>query len=239
MDIPFWFIAGNHDHSLTGNVTGEIYYSNHSQRWNYPDKWYSKTWEIPGYNKTIQLLMIDTVLLCGLSYDKEFCIRHGMSDEECILHPKGPANKAEADEQWTWIENTLNQSKANYIVVGGHYPIYSIAEHGPSECLIQYLQPKLIQYNVTAFINGHDHTFESIVNTDVNPVLPYLTIGGTHSCDSSTINKFRVPDRWIRFHGCNDGGFAVMNVKDTMNVTYYFGNDTKPVYTTQTFLPRF
>lgn len=31
--------------------------------------------------------------------------------------------KSYATEQWTWIENQLSQSKADYILVSGHYPV--------------------------------------------------------------------------------------------------------------------
>lgn len=31
--------------------------------------------------------------------------------------------KSFATEQWTWIENQLSQSKADYILVSGHYPV--------------------------------------------------------------------------------------------------------------------
>ena len=38
--------------------------------------------------------------------------------------------QAKADAQMQWIEQTLANSTADYLVVAGHYPIYSVCEHG-------------------------------------------------------------------------------------------------------------
>ena len=87
-NIPYWMVAGNHDHR--GNVSGEIHYSNHSQRWNFPDFYYNTIFKIPGSTeKTLELVMIDTVDLCGISDDKEYCDNHGISMEQCLIHPTG------------------------------------------------------------------------------------------------------------------------------------------------------
>ena len=91
INIPYWMVAGNHDHR--GNVSGEIHYSNHSQRWNFPDFHYSTTFQIPSGTsspaKILQLVMIDTVQLCGISDDKEYCNNHGIPIEQCLIHPTG------------------------------------------------------------------------------------------------------------------------------------------------------
>lgn len=51
---------------------------------------------------------------------------------------------------------------APYLVVGGHYPIYSVAEHGPTQCLIDRLRPLLYKYNATTYLCGHDHNLQVI-----------------------------------------------------------------------------
>ena len=90
-NIPYWMVAGNHDHR--GNVSGEIYYSNHSQRWNFPDFYYNTIFQIPtGSNsnsKTLELIMIDTIQLCGISDDTEYCQNHGIPMDQCLIHPTG------------------------------------------------------------------------------------------------------------------------------------------------------
>lgn len=48
-------------------------------------------------------------------------------------------------------------SSANYILIGGHFPVYSAGVHGNTQCLIDKLKPILEEYEVTAFLAGHDH----------------------------------------------------------------------------------
>lgn len=49
---------------------------------------------------------------------------------------------------------------ADYLLVGGHYPIYSVGLHGPTECLMNRLYPLVQTYNVTAYMAGHDHNLQ-------------------------------------------------------------------------------
>ena len=74
----------------------------------------------------------------------------------------GPESIERSEEQWTWLEKTLSSSKAHYLIVGGHFPVWSIAEHGPTQCLVDRLKPLLEKYKVTAYISGHDHNLQVI-----------------------------------------------------------------------------
>lgn len=80
--------------------------------------------------------------------------------ELCYKQISGPESIEDAEAQWDWLEATLRSSTAHYLVVGGHYPVWSIAEHGPTKCLVERLRPLLQKYNVTAYINGHDHNLQ-------------------------------------------------------------------------------
>ncbi len=54
----------------------------------------------------------------------------------------------------------LMMFSAPYLIVSGHYPIYSIAEHGPTACLVDRLRPLLHQYQATTYLCGHDHNLQ-------------------------------------------------------------------------------
>lgn len=55
-----------------------------------------------------------------------------------------------------------NYFRANYLFVAGHYPIYSVSEHGSFKCLESKLDPLLRKYNVNAYLSGHDHNLQVI-----------------------------------------------------------------------------
>ena len=46
------------------------------------------------------------------------------------------------------IESTLAASTADYLIVAGHYPVWSVCEHGPTTNLVSQLKPLLEQYKV-------------------------------------------------------------------------------------------
>jgi tartrate-resistant acid phosphatase type 5 len=98
-----WYIvAGNHDH--LGNVTAQIRYTTHSDRWYFPTDWYDVKMVIPGTNVTVQWLFIDTVVFVEW-FNKE------------------------ADKEYKWVKDTLRDSTADWIFVCGHYPVWSIGSH--------------------------------------------------------------------------------------------------------------
>jgi tartrate-resistant acid phosphatase type 5 len=235
-NLPFWIVAGNHDHY--GNAQAEVEYSSHSSRWTFPSLYYTQTWKVTGTNRTVQVVMIDTVELCGGSQDYDYCRRHDIADEDCVIQPTGPEDVKVAANQWQWINDTLEKSTADYLIVAGHYPVWSIAEHGPTKCLVENLRPALIHYKVNSYMCGHDHTFEEIVETD-HTKLQYIVTGGAHYCDSSTSHKNNIPTNSLQFHGCDKGGFVRLHMSDDgMYFAYYYGSGTSVKHTTATLKPR-
>ena len=89
---------------------------NAMSRWSILVLHYTQELEIPGTNSTIALVFIDTVLLAGKS-----------DPTNIYSAPLGPESQKAADDQWTWINQTLaNYSKPGSRViwkfVAGHYP---------------------------------------------------------------------------------------------------------------------
>ncbi len=67
LQVPWYIVAGNHDHHR--NVTAQIAYSNVSPRWKFPSFYHSHVFKIPGTTKTLQLVLLDTVIFAGYGND--------------------------------------------------------------------------------------------------------------------------------------------------------------------------
>ena len=67
LQTPWHVVAGNHDHY--GNVTAQMAYAGQSVRWKYPDLYHTWTLAIPNSSMTVQVILIDTVVLEGSQND--------------------------------------------------------------------------------------------------------------------------------------------------------------------------
>lgn len=64
--------------------------------------------------------MIDTVTLSGDSTSP--ATGEGLPGS---LYP-GPADAAAAEAQWEWINHTVATSTSEYLIVAGHFPVWSM-----------------------------------------------------------------------------------------------------------------
>ena len=96
-----------------------------------------QTFSVPGTSVSVQIVFIDTIILTGVTnrYNKRAV-------------PPGPMSVLEAEREWEWIESTLQQSTADWLIVAGHYPVWSAGSHGPTPDLVERLKPMLERYNV-------------------------------------------------------------------------------------------
>jgi len=231
-EMPFYVIAGNHDHG--GNVSAQIEYSQRSKRWMYPEPWFTVTSDL-GNNATLEVVMIDTFILSGNSD-----VRDEFGDvvrEKDGWELTGPEEhmKAQAASQMEWLEDTLKASTASFLVVAGHYPVWSICEHGPTAGLVQTLKPLFEQYHVTAYIAGHDHCIESFVDTGID----YHGMGASHINTASTAHANAVPKGLLKFHTAGkSGGFGSFFVNETAFIGKQHEGDGTLLYTAPTRSPR-
>ena len=56
--------------------------------------------------------------------------------------------------------------------------VWSVAEHGPNDTLVQRLRLLLIQYNITAYFCGHNHNTQHI--REENSTVEYVLTGAAH-----------------------------------------------------------
>ncbi|XP_069460307.1 tartrate-resistant acid phosphatase type 5 [Ambystoma mexicanum] len=221
-DVPWYLIAGNHDHN--GNVSAQIAYTNVSKRWNFPDYYYDLKFTIPSTNVSVGVLMIDTVTLCG------------NSDDFQSQQPEKPLNQEVATRQLDWLRKKMAESQDDYLLVAGHYPVWSVAEHGPTHCLVKHLRPMLKKYNATAYLCGHDHNLQYLQD---DSGIGYVVSGAGNFMEHSLKHKDKVPEGFLRFYyaqGTSMGGFAYVEINpDEMAITYIQAGGKSLFHTT---LPR-
>lgn len=202
LDIDWYLVAGNHDHN--GNVTGQIAYSSHSSRWKFPDLWYQLDFKYPTFN--ISIIMIDTVVLCGNT---------GKFGE--LEQPEGPEDALLANKELMYIEEALiNAAKSKYVLVMGHFPVLSVAEHGPTKCLQELLDPLLVKHKVSAYFCGHDHNLQHL--KDPKSGMNYFVSGAVDVVDPSMKHAQSVPTGSLLYHFGDIfglGGFATVSVNET------------------------
>ncbi|XP_071953999.1 tartrate-resistant acid phosphatase type 5-like [Antedon mediterranea] len=218
LDIPWYIVGGNHDH--VGNITGQTEYTNISPRWNFPSLYYRLKFDIPNTKSSILIVMIDTVVLCGNS-DMLF---PGSA-------PTGPDDPQAAEEQWAWIEQQLNNSQNfEYVIVAGHFPVWSVAHHGPTECLVSRLQPLLNKYRVNAYFCGHDHNLQYL--KEDNSTVKYFVIGSANFVDPSKSHMDSVPPNSLKFFYSQPvGGFAYLTAtSQNITLTFADGHEGKDIY---------
>eukprot|EP01032_Pedospumella_encystans_P016452 gene16452-18775_t len=170
--VPWYVIAGNHDYK--GNVSAQIAYSQDNTRWKFPSIYHKQSFTSAD-GVTVDVLLIDTVDLAG-----NYIGAAGGESPEADAHyfdALPPRPRSAASEQWTWIEEQMQASTAQYLLVGGHYSLYSVCDHGNSQNLITNLQPLLQRYGAH-YLSGHDHCMESMLHEGVH----YIVSGMGDTC---------------------------------------------------------
>lgn len=154
INIPWYAILGNHDYHSVPQAEIDYYYLHKNSlkpeenRWYMPDHNYTVIYEFD--SATLQIVFIDTPILAV----KE--------TEETDKNGKWEVSIEMKRNHLNFIEKTLKSSNATWLVVAGHYTVFSNAEHGDTQDLIDCLVPLLEKYNVNFYINGHDHSLQHL-----------------------------------------------------------------------------
>jgi len=230
LQSPWLVIAGNHDHN--GNVTGQIEYSSHSSRWTFPSAHHAHSYT-DGTIK-IDVLLIDTIDLSGGINVPE--------DHPDYFKPLEEKPRSAAATEWTWLEEQMKASSADYILVGGHYPVYSVCEHGPTSSLITNLKPLLETYGAH-YIAGHDHCLEHIQETGSK--VNYIVTGMGMECCYKNSNLAKNPTNSVQWYiAANNvpkgmtGGFSSISVSKTGMSIVMYDQDGNAVHTVPSIPPR-
>ena len=155
-----WYVVlGNHDY--LGNAQAQIDYTEKSQRWQLPARYYSKTFTLEN-NEQVLMVFLDTNP-----------IQPQYRDRDKYRSTQGQGYKA----QLTWLETQLAGSKAKWKIVVGHHPLYSSGKRfGRNQGLRDILEPILERHNVQAYIAGHEHDLQ--YNQPKNSKVAHFVSGG-------------------------------------------------------------
>lgn len=218
----FRVLVGNHDHY--GNCSAQIAYSAKSARWHFPSYFYDFI-EVAKNGAKVHHVMIDTVLLAGLTHD-------WVTYEDFVgrKYPS-PGDVHVAEDQWAWLEATVLKSTADYLIVSGHYPVWSVCEHGPTPQLVSRLKPLLEEARVSVYLSGHDHCAQYL---DEGLGVQYHGIGASHDICSSTSHAKDVPLGSLKWHlalpedAYEQGAFGHVSITDSgLMVSHYDSKGNK------------
>lgn len=221
VNTPWLTIMGNHDHY--GNASAQVAYTDKYKRWIMPSFNYTVNIKRSDTDNStfIRMLMIDTVSMCG----------NTGFDSEVFRKPKfsSTRDRLASREYFESIEDELEKLKYEYVpyvIINGHFPIWSIAEHGPTQCLVNRLRPLLYKYNVTAYFCGHDHSLQHLTETSLGQTVEYFVIGASNFVQNSTDHKDSVPSGSLKFfwaYGDSiiNGGLGLVRA-NAQNMTFSF-----------------
>jgi hypothetical protein len=122
------------NHDYLGNVEAQIEYSSKDSRWVLPQRYYKQTLEKDGTRMC--MIFLDTV--------------HFGSDQITWLHDQLKLPDCSTDTAW--------------VIVSGHYPIWSAGAYSDSPELKANLLPLLETHNVPLYLCGHEHLHEVFYN---------------------------------------------------------------------------
>ena len=81
--------------------------------------------------------------------------------------------------QWAWLQHTLSNSTADWIIVIGNDPVWSVGEHGPTWILTERMLPLMQEAGVALYISGRDPIAQHLVPVpaDGSAVVDFVGIG--------------------------------------------------------------
>ena len=199
--LPFYVVSGNHEYR--GNVQAVLDYSNVSERWNAPARYFSIERPVGKKGHKALIVFIDTTPLID-NYRKG-----GYSD----------AAEQSMERQLSWIDSVLVVSNNHWKIVIGHHPVYADTNKDESEMTdMQKRVGKILENrSVDFYICGHIHSFQHIkpdnhnvnyvVNSSASNSRPVNPIEGTIFCSPDPgYSVFTVSATQIRFLFINHTG---------------------------------
>lgn len=214
LQIPWYPILGNHDYHVDPQAQIDRTFSEDENMWTMPARYYVFNYTLPN-GGLLSVVNIDTQLIDTGHDDTGFVYENSNWEEVKQTHLQ-------------WIDDTLaEQSKiATWVLVAGHYPIYSVGVNGDNSILLDELYPILVKHKIHAYIAGHDHSNQFIPMDD----------GITHIVSAQGAGRGPFGPEGVKYYGISKStpyithysaecGFAFVKMNDEfMNVSFVNAN---------------
>jgi len=183
--------------------------------------------------KLISIVMIDTIKLCGNTIFNPLSVYGNNTPIFANSAAQSLAALYLADLESKL--KTISASSVPYIIVGGHFPVYSVAEHGSTQCLIQKVMPLLHKYKVSAYMSGHDHNLQHLSYTNLGSTVEYFVVGANALNAYSVVNLNTVPTGSLKFQwptksNLIDGGFILVQASATSMIVNFVKSSPKTLF---------
>jgi len=205
---PWYSILGNHDYMGNPHAQIDYYLSKKDNRWTMPKRYYSINYKFN--DKNLHIIALDTVelaLMTSLSLIGENSLT------------KYNINRESKIKQLEWLEYQLKNSNADWLIVIGHYNLYSAGYHSSNKELISILKPLFIKYNVDLYICGHCHNLEHLYDSGINYIISGAgsKTGYVHKIYQT---RFAFADIGYTIHEIIDNIMTISFINDKSNIIY-------------------
>ena len=207
---PWYSILGNHDYGINPQAQIDYYKEKKDNRWIMPSRYYNV---IHTYgNKKIEIICLDTNELDLIT--SKYFVQQEVFDLMEI-------NNISSKKQLNWLEKTLMNSTADWLIVISHFNLYTAGHHGSNNNLIGMLKPLFIKYKVDMHISGHCHNLEHLVDNNIQ----YIVSGsGSKNGPIGKIfqSKFGYGDNGYTIHKIVDNKMEILFINEKSEVVYNF-----------------
>ncbi len=192
-----------------------------------PSTYYTFTQQLAD-GSSVQFVMVDTETLFGgvntpppaQPAAKRRRLSQSSTDDPGASSPRDPpvpsswVPPAVDEAQWAWVAATLNASRADWLIVVGHHPVWSAGEYGPTWILVERLLPLMEAAGVALYICGHEHQMEHFRAEPHPSSVDFLVVGnGAYWNDTAPADASHAADcpaGALQFQYTTGTGFAAL-----------------------------
>lgn len=141
-----WYVAlGNHDYR--GNPQAQIEYSNVSQRWTMPSRYFYVDKLLEDDKTTARFVIVDTNPFEDDYYEE------GKYRSKVITQ--------DTTAQLNWLDNVLGETNTDWTIAIGHHPFYTSGKRaGDVPYVRNHFEKVFEKHTVHAYFAGHEHDLQ-------------------------------------------------------------------------------